>query len=115
MTKATETQPAKYWRTTFGTHRHASEYCANARRAIGSGYPTIIPADEVPGWAACEFCCDETTVRESAAAIQAKADAMCSNTGVTHPKRINSKCRDCGKEGKVNRSTGTIRAHKPQS
>lgn len=107
------TEITKYWRTTFGTHRHASEYCANARRAIGSGYPTVIPTDELPGWAACEFCCDEETVRESAKTVQAKADEMCRNSGVVNPKRLSSKCRDCGKEGKVNRSTGSIRAHKP--
>lgn len=107
--------PAKYWRTTFGSHRHASEYCANAYRAIASGYPTVIPADEVSGWVPCEHCCTSDEVRESAQAAKAKADAMCRNSGVTHPKRLSSACKDCGKTGKVNRSTGTLRAHKPQS
>lgn len=112
---AQNTTPAKYWRTTFGTHRHVSEFCANARRAIGSGYPTVIPADEVQSWTPCEHCCPTGEVQEAAKAAAAKADEMCRNSGVTHPKRINSKCRDCGKEGKVNRSTSTLRAHKPQS
>jgi hypothetical protein len=107
------TETVKYWRTTFGTHRHVSEYCANARRAIGSGYPTVIPTAEVSSWAACEHCCSESEVHESVAAVQAKQDEMCRNTGVTHPKRLSSKCKDCEKTGKVNRSTGSLRAHKP--
>jgi hypothetical protein len=40
---------------------------------------------------------------------------MCRNSGVVNPKRLYSACKDCGKEGRVNRSTSTIRAHKPQS
>jgi hypothetical protein len=104
-----------YYRTAYGSHRHSSWYCANARRDITSGDPTVIPADEVSGWAACEHCCPVDEVRQSAEALRAKADALCSNSGVTHPKRINSACKDCGKTGKVQRGTGKLRAHNPQN
>lgn len=109
------TETTKYYRTTYGSHRHVSLFCANARRAIGSGYPTEIPADEVSGWAPCDHCCPATVEEAKAAAeaAKAKADALCRNSGVTHPKRINSRCKDCGKEGKVQRGTSTLRAHKP--
>lgn len=42
----------------------------------------------------------------------APAVEMCRNSGVRHPRRMRSTCNDCGKEGAVNRSSGTIRAHK---
>ncbi len=108
------TETTTFYRTAYGSHRHVSWFCANARRDIASGDPIAIPADEVSSWAACEHCCPADDVRESAAALRAKADEMCRNSGVTHPKRINSVCRDCGKAGKVQRGTGKIRAHKPQ-
>jgi hypothetical protein len=43
----------------------------------------------------------------------APAEPQCPNTGVTHPQRLRSVCKDCGKEGAVNRGSGTLRTHKP--
>ena len=103
-----------YYRTAFGSHRHADYYCANSRRAIGSPDPAVIPAAEADGWTACEFCCTAEEIAASEQAAQAVADTMCPNTGVTNPRRIQSKCLDCGKQGTVNRNTGCLRAHKPQ-
>jgi hypothetical protein len=115
MTKTgTAAETATYYRTTKGSHRHASRYCANFRRSILLGDVIVIPAAEVTDWAPCADC---TTEADQAAAITAaavKADAMCANTGVRNPRCIQSECRDCGKRGTVNRSTGSLRAHKPQ-
>jgi hypothetical protein len=41
------------------------------------------------------------------------AATKCRNSGVTHSNRLYSVCKDCGKEGAVNRSTGSLRAHLP--
>ena len=102
-----------YYRTAKGDHRHVSYECANQRRAIRSGAPTVIPAEQVTDWAACEYCCDTTEVVASVKAAAAKEAEMCANTGVFNPRCIQSECHDCGKRGSVNRSTGTLRAHKP--
>ncbi len=104
-----------YFRTTHGDHRHADYTCANTKRAIASGDPIAIPASEVASWAPCSDCCTADDVKAGAAAKQAAADTMCPNRGVAKPQRMRSTCRDCGKEGAVNRSTGSIRAHKRES
>jgi hypothetical protein len=101
-----------YFRTAKGSHRHANYECANQRRAIESGNPTEIPTSEIKNWAACEHCCDTGEVAASIQAAAAKEAAMCRNSGVRNPKCIQSECRDCGKRGTVNRSTGSLRAHK---
>lgn len=108
-----------FYRTAHGKARHASFGCANRRRKITSGDPTVIPAAEVADWAPCRHCCSADLIEREGAPVAARTatarPAGCRNSGVTHPKRINSACRDCGKVGKVNRSTGTIRAHAPQA
>jgi hypothetical protein len=109
----TETTGQTYYRTAKGSHRHAAWACANSRRSIQLGGVTEIPADEVAGWAPCEDCCDTAAVKAATAVAAVKAAAQCPNTGVLNPKRIQSECRDCGKHGTVNRSTGQLRAHKP--
>lgn len=96
------------YRTAKGNHRHADYNCANALRDIESGDPVVIPAAEVSDWAPCSIC---TTDAEVQAHTEAKAATKCANSGVTHPQRGRSACRDCGKVGAVNRSTGTLRAH----
>lgn len=113
MTKATET--TKFYRTGKGSHRHASEWCANGRRSVHTGDISVIPAAEVKDWAACELCCETSDVAASAKAEQVKADTMCANTGVRRPgsRRLYDDCKDCGKNGKVG-ANGTLRAHKPQ-
>lgn len=105
---------AAYFRTAHGSHRHADYSCANGRRRIGSGDPTAIPDAEVADWAPCEFCC---TTSDHAAHTPTTAKARCANSGVAHPgsRRLHDTCRDCGKPGAVNRSTGTLRAHAPAS
>jgi hypothetical protein len=112
MTQTTTTGQT-YYRTAKGSHRHAAWTCANSRRSIQLGAVTEIPAAEVSGWAPCEDCCDTATVKAATAATAAQVAAQCPNTGVRNPKHIQSECRDCGKRGTVNRSTGQLRAHKP--
>ena len=108
-----------YYRTTKGQKRHADFQCANQRRSIQLGGPVEIPAAEVKDWTPCSHCCPADLVeRETAAAVEAaaaKQATMCPNRGVTHPGRIQSHCRTCGKRGTVNRTTGHLRAHKPQA
>lgn len=100
-----------YYRTGKGSHRHADVHCANVLRQIHTGDPVKLSADEAPSWAPCSNCCDAAEIaKETAPAKPVK----CANTGVTDTKRLYSKCRDCGKEGAVNRSTGTLRAHAPK-
>lgn len=111
----TTTAAQSFYRTAKGSHRHISFQCANFRRSISLGDVVEIPAGEVKDWAPCDVCCDGHEVIEHAAKVAAKADAMCGNEGVTHPKRIQSNCRTCGKLGKVDRRTGSLRAHKPQN
>ena len=102
---------ATYYRTAKGSHVHADFECANQRRALESGTPVAVAFDEL---APCEHCCDTEMVAQAATVAQAKQDAQCANQGVTNPKRIQSNCTNCGKLGKVDRSTGKLRAHKPQ-
>lgn len=99
-----------YYRTAKGSHVHADFECANQRRAIASGDPMVVSFDELPP---CEHCCDSESVKVAVAAAQAKADTLCANAGVTHPQRIQSQCKSCTKVGKVDRRTGSLRAHKP--
>jgi len=104
----------KFYRTRKGHKAHASSYCANARRAIGSGNILEIPAAELSGWMGCLHCCSAEQIAELAAAKGgAAAPEKCPNNGVKTPRTMYSTCRNCGKEGKVNRSTGTIKAHFP--
>lgn len=107
-----------FFRTAKGSKRHASWYCANRRRAITSGNPIALEAGEAREWAPCKACCPADLVAAERAEEQAreaaKRDALCDNAGVTHPKRIRSACKSCGKVGTVVRSTGSLKAHKPQ-
>ena len=103
-----------FWRTGRGSYRHASFYCANSKRDIMTGDCTVIPETEAAGWAACADCCSDADVLEGRKAAEVKAAGMCKNSGTKNAGRgrIYDDCRDCGKNGKVNRSTGKIRAHK---
>lgn len=103
-----------FWRTGKGSHRHASFYCANSKRDIMTGDCIVIPEAEAASWTACVDCCTDADVLEGRKAAEGKAAEMCpNNKGVARPNRIYSTCNVCGKEGKVNRSTGSIRAHRP--
>lgn len=110
------TTEVTYYRTRKGSKAHGSAFCANARRAIGSGDIIAIPADELKGWEPCKHC----TAPELRAAwgtlakVEKPAQEMCRNSGVRRPRRINSHCIDCGKPGTVIRSTGALRAHAPK-
>lgn len=112
MTNTTDTATRAYYRTAKGSHRHADWTCANTRRSIQLGDVTEIPAGEIKDWAACDVCCTEAEVAASIVAVEAKAEAMCKNSGVRKPRHIESECLDCGKRGKVNRATGSLRAHR---
>ncbi|MFJ8676843.1 hypothetical protein [Streptomyces sp. NPDC093589] len=109
---------ATYYRTGKGSHRHASVHCADTRRSIFTGDPVALSAGEAMNWPACEFCCDPAEVAAAAgqAKVKVKDDAKCRNSGVMRPgsRRLYDKCRDCGKEGKVNPGTGALRAHRRQ-
>lgn len=108
----TATAATTYYRTTYGDRAHLNYECANQRRAITSGLPVPTTLDELPP---CEFCCDTDTVKTAtaahAAAAAAKAETMCANSGVAHPKRFQTTCNDCGKTGRP--TNGRLRAHKP--
>lgn len=98
-----------YFRTTHGDHRHASYSCANAKRAIASGDPIRIPADEVASWTPCSDCC---TAEEIAAATAKPVSVHCTGNMIpANPRKLYRKC-ECGYEGKV--GTNGLRAHKPQ-
>lgn len=107
------TTPGVYYRTGKGTKAHSSSTCANQRRSIFTGDILTIPTAELTGWSGCQHCCDAQEIAYLAAAKIVPAAATCPNSGVVKPGRIYSTCRDCGKDGKVNSSTGRIRAHKP--
>lgn len=112
MTQNEAPAATRYYRTAKGSHRHADWTCANTRRSIQTGAVSEIPAAEAASWAPCDVCCDPTEVRAAATQATAKADGQCANTGVRKPRQIQSECVDCGKRGTVNRSTGSLRAHK---
>lgn len=111
---AAATGTRTYYRTAKGSHRHADWYCANGRRSIQLGDVIEIPAAEVAEWAPCDVCTSAEEVKAHTVKVEARVAEMCTNTGVRNPRCIQSECRDCGKRGTVNRSTGTLRAHKPQ-
>lgn len=102
-----------YYRTGKGDHRHADYHCADAKRSIMTGYPVRVPAGEIVNWPPCADCCTAEEI-EAAARTAPATKVMCANTGVINPRRIYSTCRDCGKPGKVNGSSGKIRAHEVQ-
>jgi hypothetical protein len=102
---------ARYFRTAKGSHVHADFECANQRRAIALGDPIECGIDEM---APCEHCMPTGAVAAHLAQLAAKQDTMCAGGGVTHPQRVQSKCKSCEKVGKVDRRTGSLRAHKPQ-
>jgi hypothetical protein len=74
-----------------------------AKEFAGRGFTDIriAPVDGVEGTAA-----------EVATSTPVEAPARCLNSGVVHPRRLYSTCKDCGKEGKVGRF-GTLRNHAP--
>lgn len=102
-----------YFRTAYGTHRHATYYCANAKRAIQSGDPIAIPANEISNWAPCSDCCTAADVK-AAADSAAPVKVMCDNSGMVpaNPRKLYRKCSDCGYEGKV--GSNGLRAHQPK-
>lgn len=110
------TETTIYYRTNFGSHKHASDFCANARRDIGSGDIMVIPAAEVADWAPCLFCCTPEAIAASAKIRKDVAATMCPNTGTKRPgsRRLYDDCKDCGKNGKV-LANGCLKAHKPQA
>lgn len=110
----TETTTEKtYYRTLKGSHRHLSWYCANYHRSIFSGDTMIMAPAEVDTYEPCSKC----TAEELANWNPAPTKVMCPNSGIAHPGRgrLYDDCKDCGRNGAVNRSTGRIRAHQPKT
>jgi hypothetical protein len=101
-----------YYRTPQGSHRHTTWGCARSHQVVGAPEPFRIPDAEAAGWAPCADCCDASEISAHTAA-QESTPALCRNSGVKNPRRMRSTCNDCGKEGAVNRSTSTLRAHVP--
>lgn len=112
--EATATQ-TRYFRTVKGNAWHTDFHCANYRRSIQLGAVIELTAAETEGYAPCEVCAPNDMIKAAAVKAAEKADAMCRNSGVTHPQRIQSVCQDCNKRGTVDRRTGALRAHKPQA
>lgn len=105
------TTPGTFYRTGKGRKAHASSSCANERRSIFTGDIKIIPAAELAGWSGCQHCCDAAEMALLTASVAAPVEEYCTNSGVVNPRRIYSECRDCGKDGKVNRFSGRIKKH----
>jgi hypothetical protein len=109
-----ETGGSGFYRTSKGQRAHRNMYCANTRRSIWSTVHEI-PEAEIQLWTPCLHCCnaEERELYWRAAAATPAAPAKCANAGIKNPGRgrIYSECSTCGKHGKVNRSTGRIRAH----
>jgi hypothetical protein len=104
-----------FYRSGKGNRAHSSYYCIASRRSIWWGEVQAMTPEEArtQGWTGCGHCCTAEDHALLVAAEQAPAKEMCPNNGVTKSGRIYSTCRDCGKEGKVNRGTGRLRAHAP--
>jgi hypothetical protein len=104
-----------FFRSGKGGRVHASYACIASRRSIWWGEVQALTVSEAvsEGWTGCGHCC---TPADHALLVPAAPVAKvenCKNEGIKHPgqRRIYSACSTCGKEGKVNRSTGRIRAH----
>ena len=102
---------SEFYRTTKGKKAHRNMYCANSRRSIWSRVYEISAA-EIRSWTPCLHCCSAEE-RELHWKSAPAAPATCANEGIKHAGqgRLYSSCSTCGKEGKVIRSTGRIRAH----
>jgi hypothetical protein len=107
-----------FTRTTARTYTHAAVY----RNADGAEYAgsfhgsAALAAKGVDGRKPIAVVEVSTTPDATPApVVEVEAEVMCPNTGVVNPKRVMSKCVDCGKEGTVNRGTGRLRAHKPMN
>lgn len=107
------TETKTYWRTAFGDHRHQSWVCANNRRAITSGDVIQVTEAEMASLPPCEVCTGDEVTEWNRDRAAAPARKRCANSGVANPRHIESECRDCGKRGRVNRSTGTLGPHAP--
>ena len=106
-----------YYRSGKGRKAHASYSCISSRRSIWWGETREIPAKELKNWAGCLHCCTAAQIVELAEGAAPKESKNCPNSGIKHAgqRRLYSNCVDCNKEGKVNGSTGRIRAHLPQA
>lgn len=110
MTTTQDTSKS-YYRTLYGSHRHLSWYCANTHRAITSGDVLTMTVEEVPTYEPCSKC----AAHELSSWTPQDVSKRCPNSGVTHPQRFRSNCKDCGKEGSPLRSSGgRLRAHDRQ-
>lgn len=104
-----------FFRSGKGGKVHASYSCIASRRSIWWGEVQALTVAEAvtEGWTGCLHCCKAED--HALLAAPAAKPAQCPNSGIKHPgqRRLYSACKDCGKEGKVNRSTGRIRNHAP--
>lgn len=117
MTATTATETKKFYRSGKGSKAHASYSCIASRRSIWWGEVQAMTVEQAvaEGWTGCLHCCTPADHALLAAAPVIAKPAQCKNEGIKHPgqRRIYSACSTCGKEGKVNRSTGRIRNHAP--
>jgi len=105
-----------FFRSGKGNRAHASYGCIASRRSIWWGEVQAMTVEETQkdGWTGCGHCCTPADHALLAAASGTPAKPQnCANRGVSKPGRMYSRCIDCGKEGKVNRNTGRLRAHLP--
>lgn len=105
-----------FFRSGKGGRVHSSYACIASRRSIwwGEVQALTVPEAVAEGWTGCGHCCTEADHALLVPAVVVEKPATCRNSGVVNGRRIYSDCIDCGKNGKVNRSTGRIRAHAPQ-
>lgn len=97
-----------YYRTGKGSHRHASWYCANGRRAIDTGDVIECTATEATKMAPCQHCTEVAEIVahiETVAAKPAKCDGRPAN-----PRHIKSKCTECAHVG----TSRNWKAHNPK-
>lgn len=104
-----------FFRSGKGGKVHASYSCIASRRSIWWGEVQALTVAEclAEGWSGCLHCCTTADHALLVPAAPVAKPTQCRNSGVENGRRIYSKCTDCGKEGKVNRSTGRLRNHAP--
>lgn len=104
-----------FYRSGKGNRAHASYSCIASRRSIWWGeVQAMTPAEaRSEGWTGCGHCCTAEDHAMLAPVQVAEKPATCKNSGVKNSQMIYGICRDCGKQGKTNRSTGKLRAHAP--
>lgn len=92
-------------RASRGTDGNLYVHCGSVR--YRNTTETVFTVQDAP------VDCHRCNGTEAPAAPAADKPAQCPNRGVVNSRRMVSHCNDCGREGTVNRRTGSLRAHAP--